>query len=242
MKLTVLGSNSNGNCYILQNDNEALILEAGIKFSEVLKGLNFNTSKVVACIVTHEHGDHIKHISDFLNRSIPTYASKGTWEAKNIKSDNILEAGKVAKFGNFTIIPFKIKHDCKEPLGFFINHPETGNIVFATDTYYLPNRFANVSHWLIECNYRKDILDAKTPEGFNKILRDRTLQSHMSYDTCVKALEANDLAPCKNIILIHLSDRNSNGKEFREGIIREFGKPTYIAQKGLEINLTGIPF
>ena len=131
------------------------------------------------------------------------------------------------------MLPFKVKHDCAEPVGFLltIQNWESG---FATDTYYLPNRFANVNHWLIECNYRKDILDYKTPEGFNKILRDRTLQSHMSYDTCISALKANDLTMCKNIVLIHLSDRNSNAKEFREGVVRNFGKPTYIAQKGLK--------
>ena len=115
-------------------------------------------------------------------------------------------------------------------------------MVFATDTYYLPNKFANVHHWLIECNYRKDILDERTPEGFNKILRDRTLQSHMSYETCVQALQANDLSSCRNIVLIHLSDRNSDAKAFREGITRKFGKPTEIARKGLEINLTETPF
>lgn len=64
----------------------------------------------------------------------------------------------------------------------------------------------------------------------------------MSYDTCIAALKANDLTMCKNIMLIHLSDRNSNAKEFREGVVKNFGKPTHIAQKGLEINLTEIPF
>ena len=38
MKLIVLGSSSNGNCYILDNGNEALIIEAGIRFQEVKKG------------------------------------------------------------------------------------------------------------------------------------------------------------------------------------------------------------
>ena len=33
MKLNVLGSDSNGNCYILQTDKEALIIEAGVRMS-----------------------------------------------------------------------------------------------------------------------------------------------------------------------------------------------------------------
>lgn len=118
MKLTILGSNSAGNCYILQNANEALILEAGIKFSDVQKALNYDVQKVVACIASHEHGDHFKHVQEFMSRSIPVYASAGTWEAKGLKSRNILKAGQLSKFANFKIIPFDLKHDCNEPIGF----------------------------------------------------------------------------------------------------------------------------
>lgn len=241
MKLTILGSNSAGNCYIIQNEKEALILEAGIKFSEVQKALNFNLKKVAAVLVSHEHGDHAKYIGDFISRNIPVYSSEGTLDAKRIAA-GILRHQKPLKIGDFTVIPFDVKHDCAEPFGFYISHPETGNILFATDTYYIPYLFPNVRHWMIECNYRKDILDRNCPEGFKRVLRDRTLQSHMSYETCVNALKSNDLSKTSNIILIHLSDANSNAAEFKEGISKTFGKTTYIAEKGLEINLTETPF
>ena len=39
MKLNVLGSDSNGNCYILQTDTEALIIEAGVRMPDVKKAL-----------------------------------------------------------------------------------------------------------------------------------------------------------------------------------------------------------
>lgn len=41
MRLKVLGSGSSGNCYILENENEALIIEAGLPFMEVKKGTGF---------------------------------------------------------------------------------------------------------------------------------------------------------------------------------------------------------
>ena len=44
MELTVLASSSSGNGYILHNDNEALIIEAGVRFKEAQKALDFNTS------------------------------------------------------------------------------------------------------------------------------------------------------------------------------------------------------
>lgn len=239
MKLTILGSNSAGNCYVIQNEKEALILECGIRFSEVQKALNFNLSKVVAALVSHEHGDHAKFIHEFQNRSIPVYASAGTFEAKGLKSKNILKANTAVKIGNFTVIPFDLKHDCAEPIGFYVQHPEMGNLVFATDTYYIPFLFPNVRHWLIECNYRKDILDKS---NIDPKRRARLLESHMSYDTCHAALKANDLTKTANIVLIHLSDGNSNAREFKAGITKAFGKTTHVADKGLEIILTETPF
>lgn len=46
MRLKVLGSGSSGNCYILENENEALIIEAGLPFMEVKKALDFNVMKL----------------------------------------------------------------------------------------------------------------------------------------------------------------------------------------------------
>ena len=63
MKLRVLGSGSSGNCYVLENETEALIIEAGIPFMEVKKILNFNVRKIAGVVVSHSHGDHAKYIS-----------------------------------------------------------------------------------------------------------------------------------------------------------------------------------
>ena len=40
MKLKVLGSNSQGNCYLLEDDHECLIIEAGVPIREVKKALD----------------------------------------------------------------------------------------------------------------------------------------------------------------------------------------------------------
>ncbi|HEK4983663.1 TPA: MBL fold metallo-hydrolase, partial [Clostridioides difficile] len=62
MKIKVLGSSSRGNCYLLQLKNETLILECGVSYKEILKGLDFNLKSVVGCLVTHEHKDHSKSL------------------------------------------------------------------------------------------------------------------------------------------------------------------------------------
>ena len=61
----------NGNCYILENDKEALILDAGVRYKDVLKALDYNISKVTGLLLTHEHGDHVKSFKDFVRSGMP---------------------------------------------------------------------------------------------------------------------------------------------------------------------------
>ncbi len=55
MNLICLGSSSSGNCYLLENETECLILECGIKFAEIKKALDFNVSKIQGVVVSHQH-------------------------------------------------------------------------------------------------------------------------------------------------------------------------------------------
>lgn len=246
MELTVLGSSSKGNCYILSNESEALVIEAGVPLYEVKKAIDFNLKKIVGVIVSHEHGDHSKHVQLFLWSRIPVYMSAGTNRSLTIKGSFLpflIESGVKKQLGNFTVLPFDVKHDAAEPLGFLIHHPECGNVLFATDTYFLPYTFAGLNNILIEANYRKDLLEANIQAGsIPPALRDRTLQSHMSLDTCREAILANDLSRVNNIILIHLSDGNSDAREFVSNIHRATGKTVYAAEKGMKIQFNKAPF
>ena len=42
MELNVLGSGSKGNCYLINNNNEGLVIEAGVNLQAVQKLINFN--------------------------------------------------------------------------------------------------------------------------------------------------------------------------------------------------------
>lgn len=246
MKLKVLSSSSQGNCYLLESENEALIIEAGVKFSEVKRALGYNISKVVGCLISHEHKDHAGRINEVLNATIPVYASEGTIKNTKIVGNRlpyICTAGVLLTLGGFSIIPFGVKHDCAEPLGFFINHEKTGNILFATDTYYIPNTFNGLNNIIIECNYRLDLLENRVRDGkLPWIVRNRILSSHLSYDNCITTLEANDLTRVNNIVLIHLSEGNSHAEEFKAGVKAATGKNVHIAEPGLVINFNKTPF
>jgi len=246
MELTVLGSSSRGNGYVLQNATEALIIECGVSLLEVKKAVGFNVSKIVGALCSHEHGDHAKYTHDFLHSRINVYMSHGTMKAIETKGTFLpllLEAGNAVKIGSFTVLPFGVKHDAAEPLGFLINHPQTGNVLFLTDSYYSPYRFEGLNNILIECNYSTDILQRNIDAGrIPPAVRNRTLQSHMSLETCLETLAANDLSQVNNIVLIHLSDGNSHADNFLNTVHRATGKTVHVANKGLNIKLNKTPF
>lgn len=252
MTLQVIGSSSEGNAYVLQNESEALLLEAGKPFKHVLAALGGNVRKVVGCLITHEHGDHASRIGEVLNYAIPVYATQGTIEGaqRYIKSDYkpkpLQKTGdSYARFkiGGFTVIPFATKHDANEPTGYYIHHKETGGVLFATDTYYLPCTFKGLSNILIECNYHPDILADRVASGaIPAALQERVRRSHLSYFTCIEALQANDLTAVNNIVLIHLSDGNADREMFKQGVERATGKTVHIANPGLSIQFNKTPF
>lgn len=234
--IKVLASGSTGNCYIIQAEEDILLLECGINFKEIKQGLDFDLSKVKGCLVTHEHKDHCKSISKILTAGIDVYISKGTAAGIELKDErynyrvNYLRHKIPKHIGGFTIIPFNVQHDVNEPLGFLIYHPKLGKIVFATDTYYLKPVFKNVDHILIECNYSEDILP-QLPAW-----RARTIKSHMSLETLKETLRAWQLGNTKNITLIHISNDNGEPDRFKEEIEALTGIKTYIAEPGLIID------
>lgn len=246
MQLKIIGSNSAGNAYILENDQEALLIECGVAFSEIKQALNFNLKKVAGCLVTHEHGDHAKAIQDVLAAGINVYASDGTHMALGTnKSHRAITtfSGDEFKLGSFRIKPFDVSHDVAEPLGFLIWHPETGTVLFLTDSYYCRYPFHGLNNILIEANYCKEILDRRMHAGENpKFLQDRVIKSHMSLATCKSMLGANDLSKVNNIVLIHLSDGNSDAVRFKKEVEEQTGKTVTIADAGINIPFNKTPF
>jgi len=245
MDLKVIGTGSKGNCYILENDSEALIIEAGVNIKAIKQALNFNVNKVVGCIVSHEHMDHAKSINELCKTGIKTYASKGTFSSLNIDNHKSIsiENKRLVNIGNFKVMPFDVQHDAAEPFGFIIKHNECGNVLFLTDTFYSAYTFKNLNNIIIEANFSKKIIDAKVKAGASPdFLRNRILKSHLSLENCVEALSKNDLSKVNNIVLIHLSDTNSNEVEFKATVENATGKTVTVANNGTSIKFNKTPF
>lgn len=241
MVLKALGSSSAGNCYVMESETELLIIELGVNFSKVKEALGFNISKVVGAIVSHSHGDHSKYMNDAMNAGVNVWSNAETLEAKGLSKhhrSNVLSHGQKVKIGEFSVKAFPVEHDVPCNM-FLIDHAECGLTLFLTDTMYCKYKVPGLNNIIIECNHDYESMElSNTP----KFLRDRVVQSHMNLETCKEMLIANDLSSVNNIVLIHLSNTNSDSHRILEEIKDATGKSVHIAEPGLNISFNKSPF
>lgn len=246
MKLHILGSNSSGNCYILQGQNSTLIIECGLSLSKVKEALDFDLSNVCGALVTHCHGDHAKFVPEYMKAGIDVCSSLGTFNTFKSEATHrmrVMVKNKKYTIGEFTVMPFDITHDAPEPFGYLIKHDECGLVLFATDTMYLKYKFPGLNQIIIECNYSQNILDGRLIDGDTiDLVRNRVISSHMSFETCKDVLRANDLTAVNNIVLIHLSDGNSDAALFKNEVENLTGKSVTIVDSGVCIDFNLQPF
>lgn len=246
MQLKILGSGSSGNCYILESDTSALIIECGVPMKEIKKALDFNLKKVAGVLVSHEHLDHCKAVKDVIAAGLNVYASDGTIASLKLAAHHRawrLFNKTPKQIGDFTVMAFDVKHDAVEPFGFIIKHEECGTVLFITDSYYVPYKFKNLNNIMVEANYCSEIVQNRMIENnIHAAVRNRVLESHMSIKTCKDLLLANNLTAVNNIVLLHLSDGNSNAEDFKKQVQELTGKTVFIAEKNMIVNFNKTPF
>lgn len=245
MKLTVLGSSSSGNSYILEASDGVLIIECGLPFIEVKKAIDFKIDRIVGAIVTHQHGDHAKYIAEYLNSAIRVCALKDVFDAHTLKQRifcKTIEPMHGYRIGTFKVFALPVEHDVP-CVGFVIEHAEMGKMLFVTDTMIFEYRIENLSHILIEANYSDEILDYNIENGITPTpMRSRLLQSHMEIKTTENILLSSNLDSVNEIVLIHLSNNNSDAEQFKQRIMQKTGKPVIIAKRGVTVEISKQPY
>jgi len=228
--IKVLASGSGGNTYHLTDHTTPLLLEAGITWKMIKRGLNFRTSEIAGVLVSHSHGDHSKSVRDAMLAGLDVYVSAETSEELNITGHrvNIIKPKQQFKLGSWTILPFPLEHDVMN-FGFLLQNTAGDKCVYITDTAYSPFKFSGITHLLIEANYSIDILRANVKAGIvAPELKNRIIKSHFSIENVLEFLKVNDLSKVQEIHLIHLSNDNSNAELFKRKVQQQTGKLTYV--------------
>lgn len=244
MKLHVISSSSAGNCYVLESEASALVIECGASPETMFAQTGIDAGKFVGAIVTHEHGDHAAHVGKYADRAFDVYASRGTLAACRIEKayrTHALRPMQSVMIGDFVVRAFDVKHDAAEPLGFVIEHRESGKILFATDTHFIRYNFKSLrlNHILIEANYSPEELDENIARGaLDPTQAARVRTSHLSIGAACDMVKANATAELSTVVLLHLSNANSLADAFAAQMRKtaSFAR-VFVADKGLVVDL-----
>lgn len=232
IEITSLGSSSAGNAYRITDGKTPLLLDAGMRYKDIQRGLAFRVSELAGCLVSHDHGDHSIAIKDLIKAGVDIYTSSGTADALGIDSHRVRRVSALEPFtiGAWSILPFDVQHDAAEPLGFLLANTAGDKLLFATDTYYIKHRFTGLTHIMVECNYSINILNQNITAGrVPAVMKHRLLRSHFSLENVKEFIKANDMRRVQEIHLLHLSDNNSDEALFKREIAALTGKLVYVA-------------
>lgn len=226
MDIKVIASGSTGNCYRISDGSTSLLLECGIRFESIQAGCGYKTSNISGCLVTHRHGDHAKSVKKLIQRGISVYGPRDLADA--YEGVAAWEPLQYHRIGSMTVLPFAVKHDV-ECYGYQIETDDGDKLLYVTDTAYVPYTFAGLTHIMSEANYSKvQIADNMGKGRLPAYLVKRIMKSHMSIDTLLEMLKANDMISVKQIYLLHLSSLNSNAERFKELVQRQTGAEVYV--------------
>lgn len=254
MNLHIISTGSKGNCYLLTDDQGRVIaLDAGVSIKEIFEAMEFSIKNLDGALVTHSHKDHCIAFPPLATIGINVFLSQGTLDTYvtnyarlagtrvlPVTSDDRFD---VFRLGSWHVQPFSVQHDAADPVGFLLSNFSTHKILYATDTYYLKYNFSGLTHIIVECNYCTDILMHNIEAGnISGARKDRLLHSHFSLENVLKFLKVTDLTHCIKIVLVHLSDVNSDAKQMVDAVFKQTGIETIAAEDGMTIDFDLFPF
>jgi len=219
IELCAIASGSNGNCYYIGNQYEAILIDAGISARRIMMRMhkqNLDQAKVKALFISHEHGDHTSGAKVLGKRlKIPVYATSKTYAAMysihKPLSARFFEPGTQVIAGSFIVHPFLKKHDAVEPCSFRIEY-EGRSIGVFTDIGS-PSaavvRHLNQCHALfLETNYDEKML-WEGPYTWPLKKRIASEHGHLSNDQAFGLLENHSGSQLQLVLLSHLSAVNN---------------------------------
>lgn len=215
--ISALASGSNGNCYYVGNDTEAVLIDAGISCREMEKrmlGLGLGMQKVKAVFVSHEHSDHICGLSVLAKKyALPVYITRETLLFSRLKLKNTVcfkDQGTVI-IGTLTITPFRKEHDAADPFSFIVGCGEVRVGVFTdigSPCALLKQHFSRCHAAFLESNYDELMLQ----EGRYPIYlknRIRGGKGHLSNRQALQVFLDHRPSFMSHLLLSHLSKNNN---------------------------------
>lgn len=220
MRVCSLASSSKGNCTIVYNENEILLVDMGITLKELEEKLNrlkLDIHNLIGVLISHEHGDHTKGILSLVRKfNIPIYchydAVDGLLRKTKISSLCVTRfADSEFRVGSFLVSAFKVCHDvCCVGYNIFENNNKVSIVTdLGHTTKEIVQRLYDSRLVILEANHDEKMVLASTK--YPPILKQRILSDHGHLSNISSAKVVVELAQhnVKQILFAHLSEENN---------------------------------
>jgi phosphoribosyl 1,2-cyclic phosphodiesterase len=217
--ITSLNSGSNGNCYYVGNQREAVLVDVGLSCRETEKRmlrLGLSMQKVKAIFISHEHSDHIKGLPLIAKKyQLPVYITPGTLKNGRLLLENHLvkplRGYEPVQIGELTVTAFPKFHDAAEPHSFIVSCRNVKVGVF-TDIgcpcENLVSHFKQCHAAFLEANYDEKIL---SQGNYPYHLKRRITggYGHLSNRQALELFKVHKPEYMSHLLLAHLSKDNN---------------------------------
>ena len=226
-----LNSGSNANCYYVGNEEEAVLIDAGLSLRETEKRMRLSgllMEKVKAIFISHEHIDHITGLPAISKKyQLPVYITEATQQNSRIPIEPSLPVSfsknKKIQIGSLVVTPFSKHHDAADPHSFIISHQGV-NVGVITDLGFACKQvlkyFSQCQAAILESNYCPAMLaNGSYPYHLQK--RISSDEGHLSNQQALDLVQHYRSPEMQLLILGHLS-KNNNKPELVEKIFAPF--------------------
>lgn len=219
IEICALASGSNGNCYYVGNEVDAILIDAGITCKQILCRMeerNLDPKKIRAVFISHEHSDHVRGIRVLGKKlDVPVYLTRGTFNSlyyTNLPlAPRFLEPGIPVSLGSFIVHPFLKNHDASEPASFRIESMGVNIGVFTdigTPCLNVTSQLNKCDAIFLETNYDDKMLwEGSYPYYLKKRIGSDV--GHLSNKQAFDLLSEHACKELQCVFLSHLSAENN---------------------------------
>jgi phosphoribosyl 1,2-cyclic phosphodiesterase len=218
VRVTILGSGSEGNSLLVESEGTSVLVDAGLSYRKLVQRFDAigrePPSRIAAVLITHSHSDHCAHASTYASRfDCPVRATENTMRALRLKpsvASETFAAGRSLRIGDIAIGSHEIPHDAPQVALRF--ETRATSVALVTDLGHVPKGLAgfvrDCETLLLESNHDADLLETG-PYPTHLKRRVGGALGHLSN------AQAGDLLAevgggIREVVLMHLSETNNS--------------------------------
>ncbi len=223
--VATLATGSRGNCTDVGDERSGVLVDCGVSTRQILarlEAVGLGEARIDAVLLTHEHSDHVgaarvldERLFVLQGRRVPFYASRGTATGLDprCRPSGLVPAvsGQLFRVGGFTVEPFTVPHDTRDPLAYVVERDGVG-VGVVTDlgrsTRLVEQQLARMDVAVVEFNHDVDML-LEGPYPWSLKQRVKGPHGHLSNEQAAALVTAGASSRLKHLVLAHLSEDNN---------------------------------